>query len=259
MCDPLLIGAGLLAGGTGAQVHGQRQQAAAINRAIANHTQARTQAMELERGRQEQFDQGRQAEFQQALESTTGRDVYEQGMQEAAQSRAQAYQDNASQLTNAGHYAPAMGGGAGVTGNRVIQQATAADRAQRDTAMQDRLGAQARLGGLGDSLFNLDMARQPHAEAIHNNLMSARRSAGLLPLDLHMADLEGQNRMRRAQQRGQTAMALGSMATAIGGPMMGHGAAGGTFGAGEAAGASQGLPADIFHYNTLNKLPPGFY
>ena len=238
MCDPFLIGTALLAGGTGAQMHGQRQQASAMNRAMANQIQNRTQAMQLERERQGEFDQGRRDEFQQALEKTSGREAYEQGMQEAQDQRAQAYQDNASQLTDAGHYTPAEGdtsGGGGMSGNRVIEQAAAADRAQRGAAMQDRLGAQARLGSLGDTLLGFNMARQPHAEQIQNNLQAARRSAGSLPLEMHMADLQGQRDMNRAQQRGQTAMGLGSLATAIGGPMIGYGAAGGTFGAGGAA------------------------
>ncbi len=262
MCNPMLIGAALMAGGTATQMHGQRRQATAMNNAMANQLQNRTQAMQLEREKQGEFDQGRQAEFQQALEKTSGRDAYERGMQEAQNRRAQAYQDNAGELTNSGHYMPAAGdtsGGGGMTGNRVVQEAAAADRAQRDSAMQDRLGAQARLGSLGDTLLGFNTTRQPHAENIQNNLLAARRSAGLLPLEMHMADLQGQYGMHRAQQRGQTAMNLGSMATAVGGPMINYGASGGTFGAGGAAGASQGLPADIFHYNTLNKLPPGIY
>jgi len=259
MCNPMLMAAAALAGGTGAQMYGQRQQASAVNRAIANEMQGRTQQMELERGRQQEFDEGRQREFQQVMDKTGTREAYDTGLQEAMQERIAGYEANAADLTNDGAYSPPATGGemsasSSDAGNRVVQAAAARDSAQRDQSVQQQLEAKARLGSLGDTLLGFGLERQPHVANIEANALSAKRSAGMLPGELGYEGMKGQIGLNRAQQKGRTAMQLGQVLSSLGSAGMGHAAF-----AGAGAGAQ---PYGYFNVPGIERtgsvLPRGF-
>ena len=257
--------------GTASQAHGQRKARKATkrtNKAAADRRRdilsRQRGLLDSERGRQQGLDSERQGKLHEMLADALGRDQMEERMGERRDQRAESMMDNAAKVTGGdGTYHGETGAQArgGSTANRVIQAEAGRAAEGRNAALSQRAAAAGQLDSLGDVLSAYQMARAPGRFDLAANQQHAARHGALTQQDMgrfgreeQFSNEKHQRDLRRAAQRGSNARTLGGVATSIGGAMIGHGAFAGAGGAG-AAGASQGLPPDVFHYNTMNKLP----
>jgi hypothetical protein len=203
MCNPLLIGAGLMLGGAAATHHGQKK----AEKASLNVRRA-------EDARQK----GHQADAESAFAQNTAvmdADTFKGNMRANAAQREAAYaQANAIAPTSVQQAASsAMGGNTVVDDNRAqVMHAINGRVAQHGAARAD-------LGSFGDTTFDASLLLNRGREGIAQAGNFARGSAEQMGAELEAAKGKGRN-----------ARMLGSLLSAVGGAVVG--------GAGAAAGAA---------------------
>jgi len=209
MCNPLAIGAVLMAAGTAAQYQGnKRAEKAAVN------------VRRAEDSRQNMFKEQAEGGLRKNMDAASAEAI--EGQQAAsAKSRSEGYSNASMQ---APQLAQMVSSGA-LGGNQVVQDslAGALGRANANAA---QLGeARSRLNSFGDAMFNTNVQLGRGREEIGTAGDFAKRSAEATGMEL-----------QAAAHRGDKLKMLGTLLTAVGGAAMGGAGAAG--GAGAGAGAS---------------------
>lgn len=193
MCNPVLIGAALLASGTGAQIIGNNM----AKRAVAN-------TLLLEQNNQKRMT----AQQDQALAGSmkSAQDLNNQAVrQEAIDRRKQAFMQALGTSAANQPIVPAAESAPAVVGDYALRT-NAAEQAD----MAQQAGALANMTGFNDSLFNTQVGIGRGGEAIDQVARDKARSAEIL-----------NNELVHAQSRGGTLRGLGGIASTIGGMMLG--------------------------------------
>ena len=211
MCNPLAIGIGLMAAGTGAQMHGARK---ADKATLAAHVAER----ERQKGHQEQAESAF-AENQKALDFEN----VEQSMANNAAARQDAY----SAVNAAAPRAAEQAAAGSMGGNQVFAGDLAAALGRAGDAVGQAGAARANLGAFGDSMFDASLLTRRGREQIAQagDFASGSEKASRWEFEA-------------ARRRGDNARALGALLSTVGGSVLGGAGAAAGAGAGAGAGAT---------------------
>jgi hypothetical protein len=225
MCNPLAIGIGLMAAGTGAQMHGQRRaEEAAVNVRRAEDARQTVYRGEAEAG----FDRNMTA---------TSRETVDAGITDNSKQREAAY--NAANMAAPRAAEQASSGSLG--GNRVVATNLGDAIAKANAYVQQLGAARAQLNAFGDTMFDQQIETGRGRQDIG-------QAANLAMHSLKPLEAEG----LAASHKGSNTRALGSLLSTVGAAIMGGagaaaggaaGAAGHSLGGAAAAAAPTGLAA----------------
>lgn len=193
MCNPLIIGAALLAGGTGAQIIGNNKAKNAVRDTLA-----------MEQARQKRMTAQQDEALSQSMRSAQNLN------DDSVRQQAIDHRKNAFMAALAG--SPAVSSEAPLAGSAPAVVGEYANRvgAAEQAAMGQQAAALANMTGFGDTLFNTQVGIGRSGDAISQIARDKAFSADIL-----------NNELTAAQAKGSTLRGLGGLAAQIGGMMIG--------------------------------------
>ena len=201
MCSPLIIGAALLASGTGAQIIGNNMAKRAVRNTLA-----------FEQERQRKMTGQQDAALSQSMRSA--QDLNDPAVRQEAIDRRKAAFMQALGASPAQQGVVPMAGSA----PQVVGDYAQRVNGEEQGYMGQQAAALANVTGFSDSLFNTQVGVGRAGDLISQVARDKARSADILG-----------NELTAAQARGGTLRGLGGLAAQIGGMMVGANLGGGSF------------------------------
>ena len=193
MCNPVLIGAALLAGGTGAQIIGNNKAKNAVRDQLA-----------MEQSRQKRMTAQQDEALQGSMRSAQNLN------DDSVRQQAIDHRKNAFMAALAGSPAANSGIPMAESAPTVVGEYAGRVGGAEQAAMSQQAAALANMTGFGDTLFNTQVGIGRSGDAISQIARDKAFSADIL-----------NNELTAAQAKGSTLRGLGGLAATIGGMMLG--------------------------------------